>query len=61
MVHLEIFLLGLFVTLLTVAGLALVGIQEAEDPDHSRPDDLADWEKRIVERPDVKEPVHSDK
>jgi len=55
MVHMDIFILGLFVTSITVAGIILVGLNEAEDPVHSQPEDLTTWEKRLVDRPDVKE------
>lgn len=43
-----IFVLGAFVTLITVAAAVLVGLLEAADPDHSRPEDLMDWEWALV-------------
>jgi hypothetical protein len=53
MVHLDIFLLGLFVTIVTIAAVILVGLHEASDPFHSRPQDLNEWERRLVQRPDL--------
>ena len=55
MVHLPIFVLGLFVTCLTVAAVFLVGIDEASDPVHSQPEDLSEIEKRLVDRADLTE------
>lgn len=43
-----IFALGAFVTLITVAAVVLVGLLEAADPDHSRPEDLTEWEWALV-------------
>jgi hypothetical protein len=31
----------------------LVGIQEAGDPSQSRPEDLTNFEKHMVDRPDI--------
>lgn len=45
-----IFALGVLVTGLTVAAVVLVGIAEAADPKHSRPQDLTEWERSIVGR-----------
>lgn len=55
MFHLDIFILGLFVMAITMAAVILVGIYEADDPGHARPEDLSNWEKKLVDRPDVKE------
>ena len=44
-----IFGLGLVVTAITAAAVILVGISEAADPSHSRPEDLAGWERSLVE------------
>ena len=53
MINLFIFILGVLVMLLTIAGVVLVGIHEASDPAHSRPEDLSNLEKRLVDRPDL--------
>ena len=45
-----IFGLGLVVTAITSAAVILVGISEAADPSHSRPEDLAGWERSLVGR-----------
>jgi hypothetical protein len=45
-----IFGLGLVVTAITAAAVILVGVSEAADPSHSRPEDLAGWERSLVER-----------
>jgi hypothetical protein len=45
-----LFLLGCVVTILTVTALALVGLSEAADPDHSRKEDLTEWEWSLVRR-----------
>jgi hypothetical protein len=45
-----IFILGVVVTIITTAAVVLVGLSEAADPSHSRPEDLADWERAIVDR-----------
>ena len=45
-----IFVLGVVVTLITTAAVVLIGLAEAEDPAHSRPEDLADWERPLVDR-----------
>lgn len=34
-----------------------IGLQEAGDPAESRPEDLTEYEKRHVDRPDVNTPV----
>ena len=47
-----IFLLGLFVTGITLTASILVGLQEAADPSHSRIEDLTELEKKIVGRHD---------
>ncbi|MEJ2582811.1 MAG: hypothetical protein P8127_14440 [Acidobacteriota bacterium] len=48
MSSLAIFALGLFVTGLTVAAVSLVGMSEAADPAHSRPEDLTPVERSLV-------------
>jgi hypothetical protein len=48
-----IFIVGLFVTAITFTGALLVGLQEAADTTHSRPEDLTGFEKKLVDRPDV--------
>jgi hypothetical protein len=45
-----IFGIGLVVTAITSAAVILVGISEAADPSHSRPEDLAGWERSLVGR-----------
>jgi len=45
---LVIFALGTFVTVITLVAVLLVGILEAADPDHSRPEDLMGWEWALV-------------
>ena len=45
-----IFILGLFVSGLTFTAMLFVGLQEASDPALSRYENLADYEKRIVNR-----------
>jgi hypothetical protein len=45
-----IFILGLLVTAIAVTAVVLVGIEEAADPAHAEPEDLADWERSIVAR-----------
>lgn len=50
MTSFTIFVLGLLVTALTGTGAILIGLQEASDPEQSRPDDLTDIEKKIVGR-----------
>jgi hypothetical protein len=44
--------MGVFVTLITFAGVLLIGLSEAADTVHSRPEDLSGFEKRLVDRPD---------
>jgi hypothetical protein len=46
----EIFVLGVFVTAITVVAVILVGLSEAADPDHSRPEDLTALERHLVGR-----------
>jgi hypothetical protein len=48
-----IFFVGLFVTAITFVATFLVGIQEAGDPSQSRPEDLTNFEKHMVDRPDI--------
>jgi hypothetical protein len=43
-----IFVLGLFVTGLTVAAAFLIGVSEAADPAYSRPEDLLPMERSLV-------------
>ena len=45
-----IFVLGVFVTLVTLVAAVLVGLSEASDPEQARPQDLTDWEKAFVSR-----------
>jgi hypothetical protein len=45
-----IFIVGIFVSGLTLAAAALVGLQEASDPSLSRVEDLTQTEKNIVNR-----------
>ena len=45
-----IFIVGLFVSGLTLAAAVLVGLQEAADPALSRTEDLTEAEKKIVGR-----------
>ena len=45
-----IFVVGLFVSGLTLAAAVLVGLQEASDPSLSRVEDLTETEKKIVNR-----------
>jgi len=45
---LAIFVVGLFVTGLTVAAAYLIGMSEAADPAHSRPDDLSPLERSLI-------------
>ena len=45
-----IFVLGLFVTGITFTAAILVGLFEAADPNHSRVEDLTDFEKSVVGR-----------
>jgi hypothetical protein len=48
-----IFALGLVVTTITAVGGVMIGLQEAADPEQSRPQDLTQIEREIVDRPDV--------
>ena len=50
MTVLMIFVVGLVVTAITVTAVLLVGLSEAADPVHSRPEDLAAWERALVDR-----------
>ena len=45
-----IFIIGLFVSGITLAAATLVGLQEASDPALSRVEDLTEFEKKIVDR-----------
>ena len=45
-----IFVLGLFVSGITVTAAILVGFFEAADPNHSRVEDLTDIERNVVGR-----------
>ena len=45
-----IFLVGLIVTVITTLGAALIGLEEAADPKHSRVEDLTETEKHLVGR-----------
>ena len=45
-----IFIIGLFVSGITLAAATLVGLQEASDPAQSRVEDLTEFEKKIVDR-----------
>jgi hypothetical protein len=45
-----IFLLGVFVTVITLSAVILVGLSEAADPGQSRPEDLTSWERYLVGR-----------
>ena len=47
---LAIFLLGLFVTGLTLIAVFLIGLTEAADPAHSRLRDLSPLEEKLVDR-----------
>jgi hypothetical protein len=55
---LAIFVLGIFVTGLTCSAVFLIGMSEAADPAHSRPDDLLTLERSLVGhlREDLPEP-----
>jgi hypothetical protein len=59
MTTLAIFILGLFVTGLTLAAVLLIGVSEAVDPAHSRPEDLSGLERSLVGhlREDLPEPT----
>jgi hypothetical protein len=45
-----VFSLGVFVTIMTLAGVFLIGLTEAADPAHSRPGDLSAVERSMVSR-----------
>lgn len=48
MSDLVIFMFGLFVTVITAIATMLIGLSEAADKSHSRPQDLTNLEKKIV-------------
>ena len=48
-----IFILGVIVSGITGIGAILVGLAEAADPEHSRPEDLTEIEQEIVNRSDT--------
>ncbi len=48
MSDLIIFILGVVVTGMVVVGVVLMGLNEASDPNQSRPEDLAEWERDAV-------------
>jgi len=50
---LAIFVLGVIVSGITLAGALAVGISEAGDPAQSRPEDLTEFEKEVVDRGDL--------
>ena len=50
MTTIAIFILGLFVSGITLTAATFVGLQEASDPALSRVDDLTDIERKIVDR-----------
>ncbi|MFT5304137.1 MAG: hypothetical protein ACI87E_002772 [Mariniblastus sp.] len=50
MTTIAIFIVGLFVSGLTFAAAACIGLQEASDPSLSEVKDLSDIEKKIVDR-----------
>lgn len=50
---LVIFIIGFIVTVITFIGALLIGLQEAADPVQSRPQDLVEFEKELVDRPDI--------
>lgn len=52
MIDVAIFVVGLVVTAATLAGAFVIGLTEAADSDHARPDDLTDLERRLVHRDD---------
>ncbi len=45
-----IFVVGLFVSVMSFVAVLLVGLQEASDPEQSRLEDLTDLEREIVSR-----------
>jgi hypothetical protein len=49
-ITIAIFIIGLFVSGITLTAAMFVGIQEASDPALSRVADLTELEKRIVDR-----------
>jgi hypothetical protein len=48
-----IFLLGLLVSGITFTAVVLIGLGEAGDSDHSRPEDLTPIEQALVDREDL--------
>jgi hypothetical protein len=52
MLDLAIFGIGLLVTAATMAVVFVIGLTEAADTDHARPEDLTDLERRLVVRDD---------
>ncbi len=60
MTTLAIFVLGLFVTAITLAAVVLVGLSEASDPAHSRLSDLSPLERKLVNRPNDDGPQAAD-
>jgi hypothetical protein len=50
MTAVTIFVIGVLVTGMTLTAVVLVGVSEAADPAHSRPEDLSDWERALVNR-----------
>ena len=50
MITIAIFIIGLFVSGITLTAAMFVGIQEASDPALSRVADLTELEKKIVDR-----------
>lgn len=50
MTAVTIFVIGVLVTGMTLTAVVLVGVTEAADPAHSRPEDLWDWERALVNR-----------
>lgn len=53
--ELFIFIVGVVVTLATFIAVGSIGLAEANDPAHSRSEDLTDVERRLVERSGAKE------
>jgi hypothetical protein len=47
-----IFGMGLLVTAITLAGVVLIGLSEAADSAHARPEDLTELEKKLIDRRD---------
>ena len=55
MSDLWIFVIGLFVTAVTLGSVVIIGLAEASDPAHSRPEDLTEFERNWTNREDVRE------